>query len=71
MNKLRQAKSGYILPSAVFEWAMNKKKSIDVFISFIANFVFFGSIPKDVRDKEKPMEALNKYRKKMNLPHAK
>ncbi|KAK4881562.1 hypothetical protein RN001_004881 [Aquatica leii] len=68
--KLKQAKNGIVVLSSIFDWAMNKKKQIDVFINFFYHH-WFLSIPRERRDKEKPLNLLNNYRKKMSLPHTK
>ena len=43
--------------------ALEEKKSYDTFIVYTDNETWFGSIH--------PSEALKKYRREMNLPHAK
>lgn len=72
LTKLRHAQKGYVLPSAVFDWAIKKKKAVDVFINFMYHVhSMIGSVPKEIRDKEKPLESLKLYRKQMHLPNTK
>lgn len=71
ISKLQTVKSGYVHIPAVFDWAVKKKKNIDVFMNFIYYNHSLDLAPKEVRDKEKPIAALNKYRKKVNLPQTK
>lgn len=68
IKKLKETDTPYNVPSALFEWAISKKKQIDIFL--ILNY-HLGLLPKDVRPKEKPLESLSKYQKIMNQPHAK
>ncbi|KAF5293979.1 hypothetical protein FQR65_LT10950 [Abscondita terminalis] len=68
--KLKQAKNGIVVLSSIFEWTMNKKKQIDVFINFF-HHQWMINIPKERRSKEQPLNLLNTYRKKMALPHTK
>lgn len=71
LSKVRLAKHGYVYIPAVFDWAIKKKKNIDVFMNFIYYNHSLDLAPKELRDKERPIGALNKYRKKVNLPQAK
>lgn len=71
LSKLKQHKCDRVVPSAAIEWAFNKKKQIDVFINLIHHHHWLQVLPKEVREKEKPIEVLNKYRKKMALPNTK
>lgn len=71
LAKLQQAKRGFVYLTSAIEWAIFKKKPIDVFINIMHSHHWFFLLPKELRDKEKPLESLKKYRKKMSLPQAK
>lgn len=72
VQKLRENKSKYLLLSAPLEWATSNKKHFDIFFNFIHHKEYYVTVPKDVREKmTKPVDALLKYRKKVNLPNAK
>lgn len=71
LTKLKQAKHGCVYIPAVFDWAIKKNKKVDVFMNFLCYNHSLDLIPKEQRDKEKPVGALNRYRKKLNVPQAK
>lgn len=72
VQKLRENKSKYLVLAAPIEWAASQKKHFDIFINFIHHKEYYATIPKEVRDKmTSPVEALEKYRKKVNLQNAK
>ncbi|RZC34440.1 TROVE domain containing protein [Asbolus verrucosus] len=71
IEKLKEHKAAYIVPSAPIEWAKNKKKQIDVFINFMS-CNWFSHVPQEVREKmEKLPDVLSKYSKKMKAPETK
>lgn len=72
VQKLRENKSKFLVLASPIEWAATQKKHFDIFISFIHHKEYYATIPKEVRDKMgSPVDALEKYRKKVSLPNAK
>lgn len=72
VQKLRENKSKYLVLASPIEWAASQKKHFDIFINFIHHREYYATIPKEVRDKmTSTVEALEKYRKKVNLQNAK
>lgn len=71
ITQLREAKSGYVHLPAMFDWATEAKKSIDVFMAFVHTNRSLESAPKELRSKQSPVASLKDYRRKMNLPQAK
>jgi 60 kDa SS-A/Ro ribonucleoprotein len=68
VEKMQELRGSYIDPTAPLEWAMNKKKTFDVFINIMTND-WLEHVPQQSKKKaEKVPEALAKYCKKMNLP---
>ncbi|CAG9823714.1 unnamed protein product [Phaedon cochleariae] len=68
VQKLRENKNKYLLLSAPIEWATSHKKHVDIFMNFVHHKEYYTTIPKDVREKmTKPADALQKYKKKVNL----
>jgi hypothetical protein len=68
VEKMQELRGSYIDPTAPMEWAMNKKKTFDVFINIMTND-WLEHVPQQSKKKaEKVPEALAKYCKKMNLP---
>ncbi|KAJ8927403.1 hypothetical protein NQ314_020183 [Rhamnusium bicolor] len=72
VQKLRQHNSLFLTPSASIVWASTQKKHIDIFYNFIHHKEYHVTIPINHRDKIiKPAVALERYRKKLNLPNTK
>lgn len=72
VQRFRDNKSKYLVLASPIEWAVTQKKHFDVFINFIHHKEYYATIPKEIRDKMiSPVESLEKYRKKVNLPNAK
>ncbi|XP_057669695.1 RNA-binding protein RO60 isoform X1 [Diorhabda carinulata] len=72
VNKLKENKSQFLVMASPIEWATTNKKHFDVFLNFVHHKDYYTDAPKEVRDKmAKPVEALQKYRKKLNHPNAK
>lgn len=72
INKLKDNKSRFLVMASPIEWATANKKHFDVFLNFIHHKEYYTDAPKEVREKMvKPVDALQKYRKKLNHPNAK
>lgn len=71
MTKVHEVSSGFVYLPAVFDWATRKKRNFEVFLNFIYYNHSLDLAPKEMRNKEKPISALNKYRRAKNLPNTK
>lgn len=67
IKKLQESPdSEHVVLTSSIEWALQKKKQVDVFINMLARFES-GLVPKELKERErKPIEYLNLYSKEMS-----
>lgn len=70
-QKLKSVKSGSVKVSAMFNWAINKKKHFDLFISLVYYNHWMFELNREVRAREDPIELFEKYCKDLSLPYSK
>ncbi|KAL3279189.1 hypothetical protein HHI36_016702 [Cryptolaemus montrouzieri] len=73
LQMLKNCESEYLRVRAVFDWALENNKTVDVFICFVQTFQSMHSVPKSMRTRgwNSIKDGLAKYQKKKPHPSAK